>query len=230
MVKTKKTTNEEALPHPTTPSIDLEKAKREANRIIEKAKEEARIIKEQIQQEKEAFHEKLYQLKEKVKEEGYKEGLRLGREDGYQQIKQQIQVATEVADLAKMEYFNQVEQSEETILEIAIKIAEKILDQRLSEQPESFLPIVKKAIQEVKEYKEVRVFVHYKMYPLILQKKDEWRSLYFHNSQLIIYPSDELSETSCIIETDGGRIDASVDSQLEELRDKLFKIFHGDPK
>ena len=43
-----------------------------------------------------------------------------------------------------------------------------------------------------------------------------------------IYPDDELEETSCIIESENGRIDASVDSQLEEIKIKLFEMLESE--
>ncbi len=45
--------------------------------------------------------------------------------------------------------------------------------------------------------------------------------------QIYIYPSPDLPESGCIIETDGGRIDAGIDSQFQELKAKLFAIFTG---
>ena len=43
-----------------------------------------------------------------------------------------------------------------------------------------------------------------------------------------IFPDDDLKETDCIIESTFGRIDASVDSQLHELKLKLLQILEGE--
>ena len=51
---------------------------------------------------------------------------------------------------------------------------------------------------------------------------------YLTETEMYIYPDNDLAENACIIDTDGERIDASVDSQLHELKTKLFERFHGD--
>lgn len=43
-----------------------------------------------------------------------------------------------------------------------------------------------------------------------------------------IYPDEELSEMDCIIESANGRIDASIDSQLEEIKNKLIELLESE--
>jgi len=217
------------LPEPADvePAIDWEETRKKAEAILSEAKREAQRMKEEAERERQKMMEEIGQIAERAKKEGYEEGRLLGRQAGYAEAAKSIAEAKETVDLAKKDYFSHIEQSEKTILAIGLAVAEKILNMKIEENPENFLPLVKKAIQEAKEYREVRVIVHYKMYPLVLEQKEELRSLYFQNGELLIYPSDEVPETGCIIETEGGRIDASVDAQLMEIREKLLKIADG---
>jgi flagellar assembly protein FliH len=48
------------------------------------------------------------------------------------------------------------------------------------------------------------------------------------DTELYIFPDDELEESSCIIESENGRMDASVDSQLQEIKVKLTELLEGE--
>src|SRR5690606_25797646 len=116
---------------------------------------------------------------------------------------------------------------EQTILSIGFKVAEKILHNQLNRDPEAILPLVRDAVFEAKEYHEIHIYIHPSKYPLLVEEKDELFAPLTQEKQMFIYPSPELPETGCIIETDGGRIDAGIDSQFQELKAKLFAIFSG---
>lgn len=205
----------------------IEKAQKEADLIIENAKHEAEVLRDQIKKEKQAFDAEKKKIMEQAKSDGFAEGVQLGKEKGYQEVNDLIQFAKSIVEEAKVEYKNCVEHSEQTILSLSLKVAEKILHLSLDEKEEIFLPIVKKAIEEVKDYKEVQVYVHPSHYQLLVSKKDEFVP-YFHEGQIYIYPDENMSTTDCVIETDGIRIDASLDTQLQELKNRLIEIFIGD--
>ena len=44
-----------------------------------------------------------------------------------------------------------------------------------------------------------------------------------------MYPNGELDEHACYIESENGRIDASIDSQLQEIKRKLMDILEENP-
>jgi len=49
-----------------------------------------------------------------------------------------------------------------------------------------------------------------------------------NGTQCFIYPDDDLEEFSCYIESEHGRIDASVSSQLVELKKNMMELLKGD--
>ncbi len=205
----------------------IEKAIEEANLIVERANQEADQIRRQIEKEKRLFAEEKEKIYQQAHHEGYSKGIQLGQEKGYREVEELIQYAKSIVDEAKIEYQNCVGKSEQTILTLSLKVAEKILCSSLNENEERFLPLVKKAIDEVKNYKEVQIYVNPSRYALLVNKRDELLP-HFHDGQLYIYPDENLSETGCIIETDGLRIDVGLDTQLREIKKKLFELFIGD--
>jgi len=205
----------------------IEKAREEANIIVERANQEADQIRQQIEKEKQLLAEEKEKIYQQAYQEGYTKGTQLGQEKGYREVEELIQFAKSIVDEAKIEYQNCIDKSEETVLTLSLKVAEKILCTSLNENEERFLPLVKRAIDEVKNYKEVQIYVNPSRYALLVKKKEELLP-HFQDGQLYIYPDETLSETSCIIETDGLRMDVGFDTQLQEIKKKLFEIFIGD--
>ncbi|MCU9612105.1 flagellar assembly protein FliH [Caldibacillus lycopersici] len=206
----------------------LIQAEEEAKAIIDKAVQESEAIRNNIKNELDSLEEQKKLWYEQATKEGYHEGFQKGKEKGYLETSEKIQFANQIVQKAKQEYNVYLEKSEQTILSIALKVAEKVVNQTIAENKEAFLPIVKKAIKEAIEYKEIQIFIHPNFYTLLVNQQEELFAPYFQDKQIYIYPDEELTETSCIIESGGGRIDASVDSQFQELKTKLFELILGD--
>lgn len=220
--------------------FDLKEAEEQAEAIIREAEKEAlTILKEaesrlqeimhQIETEKENWETEKEHWIEVAKQEGYTEGLNLGKHDGFNEYKMLINLAKETVDLSKQDYLKNIEQSETTILHLGLKTAEKIIGFTLDLNPETFLNLVKRVIKEVKDHQDVRIHIHPVYYDLLLSQKEEIKNFFTNpTTELYIIPNDELEQTDCIIESSFGRIDASVDTQLHEMKSKLLQLLEGE--
>lgn len=206
----------------------LKEAQVQANEIIKNAKNEADFFQQQIEEQRLAFEYEKERIAEQARETGYTAGLEEGHEKGYLEYREIIQLAKEVVESSKKDYRSHVESAEKTILELGLKVAGKIIGQSLDESDEAFISIVKRAIKEARENQEVQLHVHPSHYDLLLANKEELIMLFPKDVDFYIYPDDELSESSCIIESANGRIDASIDSQLEEIQRKLIEMLEGE--
>jgi flagellar assembly protein FliH len=203
----------------------LEKAKAEAETLKREAQLYYETVQRQILQEKENWEDEKQQLVEMAKKEGYEIGLQQGHEDGLAQYYQLIKQANQIVEAANNEYYQQIEAANETIFLIGLKVAEKILDAHLNENSEHFVSLVKRAIREVREHSEVKIYIHPAYYDAVVQQKDELKELFHQEVDLFIYPDVQLPEHGCIIESPFGRIDASVDTQLKQIKEKLRERF-----
>lgn len=206
----------------------IENQKAEADKIIFEAKQAAQRLKEQIEKEKAMLDEEKNRLFNEAREAGFAEGMRQGREKGYQETADQLQLARNTVECSKRDYRAKLESSEETILALGIKVAEKILAQKLDGDPEQFLPLVKQVLKEAKEYKEIGLHVNPVHYEAVLLHKEELLRLFPREIEFYIYPDENLSAGSCIIESPHGRIDASIDRQLEEIKRSLFSLLGSE--
>jgi flagellar assembly protein FliH len=206
----------------------IEEATEKANSIIDNAQAELQQIQERIQQEKERWQSE----KEVLIKEAYDEGVRLGEADGkekaYAEYSGKLEEANTITEVAKKEYYDLLEKAEGVILDIAITTAERILGSKLEDSPELFLPLVRRGLKEVRDLTEVQLHIHPSKYTLLESNKDELEAVFPANIQCYLYANDELSENDCFIETNQGRVVVSVDSQLNELKEKLFTILEGE--
>lgn len=129
-----------------------------------------------------------------------------------------------IIDSAKKDYHETLEKSEETIVELAIHISGKIIKQRFSDDRSTIIPIVKDAIKQIEDQSEIRIFLHPTQYENVMNQKNELLTIVGDETKLSILVKDELKEGACIVEHPFGRIDASVDIQLEQIRRILQDI------
>lgn len=211
------------------PNEFLNQTIQEADDILIEAKQQAETIVEEIQQAKDYWEQEEKRIYiEQAQKEGYQQGIEDGLQKGYNEMAGDIAFAKEVVEASKVDYQQHLESSESVILDIALNVAKKIIGQQLEAKEETFLSLVKGAIKEAREYREVQLHIHPSRYQSILSHKDELISIFPKEAELYIYPDDELDEGSCIIESENGRIDASVDSQLLEIKAKLSELLEGE--
>ncbi|MFS0782303.1 flagellar assembly protein FliH [Bacillus sp. 1P06AnD] len=207
----------------------LEEAEASAQRIMDEANRRATEIKRSIEQEREKWelHDRKL-LEESARDSGFNEGHAYGIEQGRQEMKAQIEMAQQVVLSAKKDYQNYLDSAEQTILDLSIAIASQILNVEIQEKQETFLPLVKKAIKEVRDYKEVQLRVHPKHYDFFVSQKAELLAIFPKETDLVIYPDEDMNETGCVIESAAGLIDAGIDSQLTEVKHQLEELLEGE--
>lgn len=206
----------------------LSQAYSQAEMIVNEAKLQAKFVQEQILQEKNAWEQEKIRLIEEAKQEGFSKGFKDGLTKGHQEYHDQILFAQGIIKKAKADYESQVALAEKMILKIGICAAEKILGEKLSDSEDWFFPIVKRAMKEAHESPEVQLHVHPIHYEFLLSRKDELAVIFPKETSVYIYPNDELSKTSLLVESANGRIDASIDSQLDELKRKLLELLESE--
>jgi flagellar assembly protein FliH len=222
-----------------SPELLREKANQEAENLLSNAKIQSEVmiheaeqrldlVNKQINELQIAWETERERLSDEVKAEAFQVGFQEGEAAAVEQYSAVIKEARHIVEQAKLDYVSQVELSEETILKLGIKIAEKIIRVHLDESKDDFVQLVKHAIKEVKDYTDINIMVHPSMYEMVLAQKDELKALFNGDKSLYIYPNEELRETGCLIESSFGRIDASIDSQLNELKVKLLELIEEE--
>lgn len=215
-------------PEPDLYSEIINKAKAEAEEIIAAAKRKAQQIQAQLDLQKQALAEEREQVLHEANKCGFEQGFAEGEKQGFQKVTSLLEQARGIVQAAEKDYHQHIAKAEATILAIGMKAAEKILHIELENNPECFQNIVKDAIKEAKKYKKIYIRIHPDYYPFLVDKKNELVPGYFQFEEVYLYPDEKLAKTDCIIETEGERIEAGVDTQFQELKEKLFELYTRD--
>ncbi|MGG3956062.1 flagellar assembly protein FliH [Bhargavaea massiliensis] len=205
----------------------IEQAEQQAANIRQEADMYYASVQQQIAEEQRKWEEERNEWINEARQEGYVVGLEQGRQDGLQQYMEAIREAKQIVQSANEQFYHILQSADETILLVACKVAERIIGERLAENKEHFLGLVKQVIKEVREHEEVKIYVHPAYYDVVVRQKEELKALFSQDVHLFIYPDETLAETSCIVESPFGRIDASVDTQLEQLKQQLLERIEG---
>lgn len=174
-----------------------------------------------IEQEKNNWAETKHQLIESAKQEGYQTGFFQGEQAGKAAYEEKLNQANLIIDATMYDYNKTIENSEETILQLSLSIAEKIIGKEISKEPATFLGIIRQAIRELKDQSTVTIYLHPLNYSEVIEQKDELNRIMEDESTLSIYLDENLKKNTCLIEHAFGQIDASVDTQLSKIREAL---------
>ncbi|MCK0470752.1 flagellar assembly protein FliH [Halalkalibacter sp. APA_J-10(15)] len=209
---------------------DIEQQKAEAEAILHQAHQEADDIRQQIKEQLEHAEQEKDQLFEQAKQNGYEEGFSKGQNDGLQSYNELIDQAKNIVTQSEQQFNHRIEEAEPLIIELATALAKRIIGNQLIDDQQNWTSMLKQVINEVREHEDVKIYVHPDWYELTVSQQEELVQLLSHCDHLFIYPDAGLMKHGCVIETKHGRIDASMDRQLKELKTQLLAKLKEDSR
>ncbi|MFD2628384.1 flagellar assembly protein FliH [Oceanobacillus kapialis] len=214
--------------HYLTPEEQVRSDLQQAQQSLQQIKEEsASLLKktdEQIELAKSNWEKEKKTLIESAKHEGYQDGFQSGKQEGLSTYETKLDELNQLTDKALKEYHQTVEKSTTEIIKIALHTAEKILDQKITEEPTAFLQMVQKSIKELKDQSIISIYLHPSNYEFVLQQKEELMQIVNEDTKLAIYMKDSIQENGCRIKHPFGELDIGLDTQLKQIREVLHEI------
>ena len=166
-----------------------------------------------------------------LQQQAYEEGFQVGYEEGHNKslsdMATSVRNANETTELSHENARQYLISQERIILDIAMLSAERIIGQTLKDDEEVYLSVVKRALKETREMKEIKLYVSLDYFELVSDNRSELSSIFPPNVPFLIFANDDFESTECYIETNHGRIVVSIDEQLNELREKLIGIMES---
>lgn len=177
----------------------------DAFQILEEVKSDAFKYRQEVTEEVEA-------LKEQAQKEGF--------EEGFKQWLEHIQLLEE--EIKKVRH-----ETEKVALPVALKAAKKIVGQVLTEIPESaILEIVTNTLKAVTTHKKVAIYVNRRDLEALEKSRNKIKDLFEGLEVLSLRERSDIEPGGCVIETEGGIINAQLDNQwriLENAFEKMIK-------
>lgn len=195
---------------------ELASAKARAQSIIDSARRKATELHQQ------AYHK------------GYSEGFEKGKNDGFEQGSRQgldsvseiMQKALDIHQKAIEERERAIKDTEGQIIDLVLDISRKVLGQQAKADRQTVLGPVKMALEKCTRLTNVVMRVAPEDFDTVTRFKAgllvETQSV----SDLDIVVDNALKPGSCIVETDAGTIDTSIDVQMDRI-EKTFREMLG---
>lgn len=151
-------------------------------------------------------------MKATAKKKGFQEGL-----DSFNEL---------ILDLEKR--FQEVQNNfQNQLLTLALQAAKKIVNKELELHPETILSIVQQTIKPLSQDKFVTIFVNRKEKETLLSERKKIAEMLPHLETLMVEEKD-LPLGSCVIQTESGMINASIETQWRALEKAFSKVFKLD--
>ena len=161
--------------------------------------------------------EEAQNIKEAAAKEGYQEGLSQARSD-IEDVKNAI---TSFAS-AKQEVFEYIAPD---ILEISVEIAQKIIKKELQQDPTIILDNIMEILKGLsKEETKITLRVNPSQVSLLKSEIPNVMNSIGLDAKVLIVPDDTVMEGGCMVTTNNGVIDATIETQLAIISEALKEI------
>lgn len=165
------------------------------SQVLKQAKEDVTTYLEE--NKKECEH-----LLEEAKESGFNQGLT-------EFNKQILYYEQKVKELEH--------ELQQQVLPIALKAAKKIVSSELKIHPETIVDIVRQSLKPVTQNHHIKIYVNKKDREFLEEEKGEIKKIFDYVKILTIEDRDDVEPGGCIIETEAGIINASLENQWRAL-------------
>lgn len=177
----------------------LEAAKAEADQILEDAKMQAEHMREQ------------------AIEEGQKEGYRSGQEQAMQEIEAEQNRLRGLQEDLRRDYEAKCAELEPKLVDVITGVVEKVFQIQFADQKNVLLYLVQNAIQNADGCREFRVHLGENSYAYVSEHKAELQQRVGEDLRIDVIEDAALTEEQCMIETEAGVFDCSVDVEMKNL-------------
>lgn len=166
-----------------------------AQEVLDKAYEDIERLKKETQEEAE-------KIKEAARQEGFNQGL--GEFNDH--------ILNFEKKLKKLHHETYLQ-----ILPLALKAAKKIVGKELELHPDAIVDIVLQALAPVTQAQKVTVYVNKADRELLETEKKQIKDIFEQIKTLAIQERADISPGGCIIETEAGIINATIENQWRAL-------------
>jgi type III secretion system HrpE/YscL family protein len=179
---------------------DIQCAASQAQQIIERANQEAQEIQE-------AAHQQAKQILDEARKTGYDSGLAKWNELLAGSLRQRDRFISE---------------NETALVQLAVRIAEKIIGEEVQVSPERIVSLVQQAGQSLRRAKNIVIRVHPNQSAALLKNVVDLNGLLGPGKEIEVTPDENVALNGCIFETEIGTIDAQLETQLHLLERALL--------
>ena len=216
-----------AKERPREPETPVHYAQLQAELILNQAREEAEAL---LNQAREQAQSEIEEIRAGARDEGYRDGYAQGiakamddavrdREETAARMEQDVMAFLEKASLAREEL---ILQSRDELVELCLSIAEKVVRVSLKSSAEVIVRMIQTATERMRRQEWVHIYISGCDTRQVAKISPALTSTLGALSQHIkVVPMEDDESGTCIVETPEEIVDASVSTQMSNIRDVL---------
>ncbi len=159
------------------------------------------------------------------------EAYLLGKREGAEKVEKRFGDTTK-AFSAALEELSQLRESilknsSDDMLRLVLAIVEQVIPCAVSLNPEIIHHTIVKALQASVDSDVYHVKVHPDDLAMVVEKKPLMLASISGLKNITVEPDESISRGGCLVESELGEVDATIESQLEEIRAKIIKAAGG---
>lgn len=160
--------------------------------------------------------QQLFENTEKECEGLRQEAKELGLQEGLEKFNEQIFILDEQLKALRHNL-------QQMVLPIALKAAKKIVGKELEIFPETIVDIVLQTLAPISQSHQVTIFVSKEDKEILEKNKPKLKEILDHAEILTIQEKADISPGGCVIKTEGGMINATIENQWRALESAFEK-------
>lgn len=205
--------------------ISKEEAMQQSQEILKAAKQEAEEIVNQVHKETEQMRAAAYDEVENIKKQAHEEGYQTGYSDGssqviaeYEEKKAQLDAQAVQNEQLLMEKEKEfIAKTEHKMVDLLCQLIPSITGVSIENERNVLLHIINMAMRDLENSSKFVIRVSCDDYEMLSERKDEIYGARNPGIELEIYEDAKLQAMQCLIDTDNGIVDVSLDVQLNNL-------------
>ncbi len=220
-IQVQKPKAQEQVEEPSEPQVSFEELYAQT---VSEAREEAERISKEIIKLAHSEHDVLIRQAqedaERIRTEAYQEGLERGRREKQEELCAAIEKTNRAIQQLELENVQYMHLYEEELKNLAVDVASRILRKRITPDGHELSELVKAAINSVKDADWITVELSERMPGLLSFLESELKESRT-NAEIV---AKDLPEDACIVKTSDGNVDASVTTQLRNIREYFDQV------
>ena len=195
-------------------NVQIQEMKEEAQKLLDNANEQAQQIIEQAQ-------EQIKHLEEEARQRGYKEGQSKALAELEDAKKNLLQEFSDKSEKLEAEYIQRKKQIEPELADVLTGVFEKVILTVAEDDKSILLHLINSTLENSDKSHEFLIKTSPEDYKFLINNQGKIYCAMTKEITLEITPDETLERNQCIIETDGGVFNCSLDIELNNLIKKI---------
>ena len=200
--------------------IDVQAESRNLMAQLEKASTDAARIRQEATSEAEKIKAQAYEI---ARKEGFEKGQKEGFEKGLEQVNKlisQLEIITRDADECRR---NILENAKHDIVDLSVKIAEKVVKATCAKQRDIAVRNAEYALGLLKEKSPAVIRVNLADIEVAREYRSVLLNMFDKVESIKIAEDPAVEQGGCIVESNAGGVDANIQTQLSSIRSSLHE-------